>query len=89
MKGKNMANVVMYCTDSCPFCRNAEKLLLSKGVAIEKINTEQEPEKFADICTQIGRDSVPQIFIDGRHIGGFDDLSELDLDDELEPLLGL
>ncbi|NOQ79359.1 MAG: glutaredoxin [Gammaproteobacteria bacterium] len=79
----------MYCTDSCPFCRNAEKLLLSKGVEIDKIDTEQEVEKFAEISAQIGRDSVPQIFIDGKHIGGFDDLSELDMDDELDPLLGL
>lgn len=84
-----MAIVTMYCTDSCPFCRNAEKLLLSKGVEIDKIDTEQEVEKFAEISAQIGQDSVPQIFIDGKHIGGFDDLSELDMDDELDPLLGL
>ncbi|MCU7940260.1 MAG: glutaredoxin 3 [gamma proteobacterium symbiont of Bathyaustriella thionipta] len=84
-----MANVTMYCTDSCPFCINAEKLLLSKGVEIDKIDIEQESEKFAEISTQIGRDSVPQIFIDGKHIGGFDDLSELDMDDELDPMLGL
>ena len=84
-----MAHVTMYCTNSCPFCVNAEKLLLSKGVEIEKINTEKEPEKFAEIIAQIGRDSVPQIFIDGKHIGGFDDLSELDMDDELEPMLDL
>ncbi len=84
-----MAHVEMYCTDSCPFCINAEKLLVSKGVDIEKIDTVKEPEKFAEIITQIGQDSVPQVFIDGKHIGGFDDLSELDMDDELEPLLGL
>jgi len=84
-----LAHVTMYCTDSCPFCTNAEKLLVSKGVEIEKIDTKQEPEKFAEIVAQIGRDSVPQIFIDGKHIGGFDDLSELDMDDELEPMLGL
>ncbi len=84
-----MAHVKMYCTDNCPFCTNAEKLLVSKGVAIEKIDTEKEPEEFAEIVAQIGQDSVPQIFIDGKHIGGFDDLSELDMDDELEPLLGL
>lgn len=84
-----MAIVTLYYSDSCPFCKNAEKLLLSKGVAIEKINVEQEVEKFAQISAQIGRDSVPQIFIDGKHIGGFDDLSELDMDDELEPMLGL
>jgi len=84
-----MAEVIMYCTDSCSFCINAEKLLLAKGVEVSKINIEQEAEKFAEVVARIGRDSVPQIFIDGKHIGGFDDLSELDMDDELEPLLGL
>ncbi|MCW8931911.1 MAG: glutaredoxin 3 [Gammaproteobacteria bacterium] len=84
-----MAHVRMYCTDSCPFCLNAEKLLVSKGVDIEKIDIEAEPEQFAEIVAQIGQDSVPQIFIDDKHIGGFDDLSELDMDDELEPMLGL
>ena len=81
--------VIMYCTDNCPFCINAEKLLLSKGVIIDKINTEVEAEKFAKVVAETGQDSVPQIFIDGRHIGGFDDISELDMDDELEPMLGL
>jgi glutaredoxin 3 len=89
MTKKSQAHVVMYCTESCPFCTNAEKLLLSKGVEIEKINTEEEPEKFVDVVSQIGMDSVPQIFINGQHVGGFDDISELDMDDELEPLLGL
>ena len=84
-----MAIVTMYYSDSCPFCKNAEKLLLSKGVEVDKIDTQQEPERFADIIAQIGSDSVPQIFIDGKHVGGFDDLSELDMDDELEPMLGL
>ncbi len=84
-----MAIVTMYYTNSCPFCKNAEKLLLSKGIEIDKIDAEQEPEKFADIIAQTGCDSVPQIFIDSKHIGGFDDLSELDMDDELEPMLGL
>ena len=84
-----MAIVTMYYTDSCPFCKNAEKLLLSKGVEIDKIDTQQEPERFADIIAQIGSDSVPQIFTAGKHIGGSDDLSELDMDDELEPMLGL
>jgi glutaredoxin 3 len=84
-----MADVVMYCSDTCPFCKNAEKLLTSKGVEINKIDIDEEPDKFAEVVKQIGRDSVPQIFIDGKHIGGFDDISELDLDDELDPLLGL
>jgi len=84
-----MAHVKMYCTDSCPFCVNAEKLFASKGVEIEKIDIETAVEEFAAVAQEIGKDSVPQIFIDGKHIGGFDDLSELDMDDELEPMLGL
>ncbi|MCP3849759.1 MAG: glutaredoxin 3 [Gammaproteobacteria bacterium] len=84
-----MAHVKMYCTDSCPFCVNAEKLLLSKGVEIEIIDIDSAVEEFAAVAKKIGKDSVPQIFIDGKHIGGFDDLSELDMDDELEPMLGL
>ncbi|MDX2507101.1 MAG: glutaredoxin domain-containing protein [Gammaproteobacteria bacterium] len=84
-----MAHVRMYCSDDCPFCKNAEKLLLSKGIDIEKINILDEPEKFAQVVAEISSDSVPQIFIDGKHIGGFDDISELDMDDELDPMLGL
>lgn len=84
-----MAHVQMYFTDTCPFCKNAEKLLLSKGIEIEKINADEEPDKFAQVTDKIGINSVPQIFIDGKHIGGFDDLSELDMDDELDPMLGL
>jgi glutaredoxin 3 len=84
-----MAHVKMYCTNTCPFCINAEKLLLSKGVEIEKINIDIEVDEFAKVAAEIGCDSVPQIFIDGQHVGGFDDLSELDMDDELEPMLGL
>jgi glutaredoxin 3 len=84
-----MAHVKMYCTNTCPFCINAEKLLLSKGVEIEKINIDIEVDEFAKVAAEIGLDSVPQIFIDGQHVGGFDDLSELDMDDELEPMLGL
>jgi glutaredoxin 3 len=79
----------MYITDICPFCKNAEKLLLAKGVKIQMININKESEKFAQIVAKIGTDSVPQIFINGQHIGGFDDLSELDMDDELDSMLGL
>jgi len=89
MNQKKQSQVTIYCTDSCPFCLNAEKLLLSKGVEIEKIDTAAEPEKFAKVVAEIGQDSVPQIFINGQHVGGFDDISELDMDDELEPMLEL
>ena len=74
-----MAQVIMYCTAVCPYCINAERLLLSKGVtAIEKIRIDLLPEQREIMETRSGRRTVPQIFIDGKHIGGFDDLSALD-----------
>ncbi|MDH5778720.1 MAG: glutaredoxin 3 [Gammaproteobacteria bacterium] len=82
-----MAEVIMYCSDSCPFCQNAEKLLLKKGATINKKNVDADPALWDEIEEKTGRDTVPQIFINGKHIGGFDDLTELDMDDELEPML--
>lgn len=82
-----MPHVVMYCSNTCPYCRNAEKLLTKKGVAIEKKNVDEDESLWEEMEKLTGRDSVPQIFINGRHIGGFDDLSELDMLDELDELL--
>jgi len=84
-----MTQVVMYYRDNCIFSKNAEKLLIAKGVAIEKINVDEQPEQFAKVSTQINQSNVPQVFIDGKHVGGFDDIYELDMDDELDPLLGI
>lgn len=83
-----MANIVMYSTVVCPYCVNAERLLASKGVTvITKILIDQQPEKREEMMEKTGRRTVPQIFIDGRHIGGFDDLRALDLAGGLDPLL--
>jgi len=83
-----MANIVMYTTASCPFCMNAERLLLSKGVKeINKIRVDLEPELRITMMEKTGRRTVPQIYIDDQHIGGFDDLRALDLAGGLEPLL--
>ncbi len=84
-----MPNIVMYCTETCPFCERAEKLLIKKGVEFEKKFIDFDDELVKEMVSKSGRDSVPQIFIDERHIGGFDDLVELDMDDELDPLLGV
>ena len=84
-----MPEIDMYCTSTCPFCHRAEKLLRSKGVKINKINVENNHGKLREMLKRSKRNTVPQIFIDGKHIGGFDDLSELDIDDKLEPLLGI
>jgi len=84
-----MAHVVMYTSAYCPYCANAERLLASKGVKdIEKIRIDIEPEKRVEMMEKTGRRTVPQIYIDDRHIGGFDDLRALDLAGGLDPLLG-
>jgi len=81
-----MKKIEIYSWSWCPYCRAAKNLLDKKGVeytvydASDK-QTAQEMEKRAQ------QSSVPQIFIDDQHIGGFDDISELDADDELDKLL--
>lgn len=83
-----MAKVVMYTSFYCPYCMNAERLLHSKGVSeIEKINVDMQPDMRVLMMEKTGRRTVPQIYIDNRHIGGFDDLRALDLAGGLEPLL--
>ena len=82
------AQVVMYSTAVCPYCQRAEALLKARGVsAIKKIMIDREPARRDEMVTRTGRRTVPQIFIGDRHIGGFDDLSALDRDGKLTPLL--
>ncbi|MEY3746680.1 MAG: hypothetical protein RL194_139 [Pseudomonadota bacterium] len=83
-----MANVVMYTTAYCPYCLNAERLLASKGVEVSKIRVDLDPELRVAMMEKTGRRTVPQIYIDERHIGGFDELRALDLAGGLDPLLG-
>ncbi len=83
-----MARVLMYCTGVCPYCTMAERLLTRKGVTqIEKVRVDLDQQKLSEMMEKTGRRTVPQIYIDDFHVGGFDDLSELDQDDKLEPLL--
>ena len=83
-----MPNITIYATAVCPYCINAERLLLSKGVKeINKIRIDLYPEKRDEMMQRTGRRTVPQIYIDERHIGGFDDLRALDLAGGLDPLL--
>ena len=80
----------MYSTRVCPYCIRAEQLLAKKGVTnaqIEKIRVDDFPERREEMMRITGRRSVPQIFIGERHVGGFDDLAELDADGELDTLL--
>jgi glutaredoxin 3 len=83
-----MAEILMYCTSTCPYCIAAERLLRAKGVQeIVKIRVDLEPARRAEMIEQTGRRTVPQIWIGSRHVGGFDDLSALDGEGGLEPLL--
>ncbi len=83
-----MAHVLMYSTQVCPYCRMAEKLLATKGVVeIEKVLIDSDPQKREEMMTRTGRRTVPQIYIDDTHVGGFDDLAALDKAGGLDPLL--
>jgi len=83
-----MPKIRMYSTAVCPFCQRAEMLLKSKGVAeIEKIRIDLDPAKRDEMMERTGRRTVPQVYIGGVHVGGFDDLAALDRAGKLDPLL--
>ncbi len=83
-----MAIVTMYATGVCPFCIHAERLLRAKGVAdIAKIRVDLEPARRQEMMQRTGRRTVPQIYIDGFHVGGYDDLVALDRAGRLGRLL--
>ena len=83
-----MPKIIMYTTGFCPYCKMAESLLRSKGVQeIEKIRIDLEPAQRVEMMGKTGRRTVPQIYIGERHVGGYDDLTQLDRKGELEILL--
>ncbi len=83
-----MSNITMYCTRICPYCIRAEQLLRRKGVReIHKIMVDQNAHLLEEMIQRTHRRTVPQIFIGDRHVGGYDDLVDLDLAEELVPLL--
>jgi glutaredoxin 3 len=83
-----MPTIIMYTSASCPFCMNAEKLLNNKGVTeIQKIRIDLDPSQRDIMMKKTGRRTVPQIFINAHHVGGFDDLRALDTAGKLDALL--
>ena len=83
-----MAKVTMYSTTVCPFCTRAEMLLKQRGVTeIEKIFIDRDPAQRDIMMERTQRRTVPQIYIDDKHIGGYDDLVALDQAGGLVPLL--
>ncbi len=83
-----MKKVEIYTSPLCGYCHAAKNLLTKKGVAFEETNLLTNPGKRSVMLERAGgRTSVPQIFIDGQHIGGFDDLAELEMDEKLDAML--
>ena len=78
--------VVMYAAGWCPYCARARQLLAAKGVAFEEIDVDATGRE--EMIRRSGRSTVPQIFIDGKHVGGSDDLHTLDAAGQLDTLLG-
>jgi glutaredoxin 3 len=85
-----MAEVEMYSTMWCPYCSRARALLREKGVDFVEIDVAEEPGRRAEMVERAGgRRTVPQIFIDGEHIGGCDELVALDRAGKLDAKLGI
>lgn len=83
-----MASVEIYTTMFCPYCHRAKRLLEGKGVSFHEIDVSSSPELRAEMRKRAaGRSTVPQIFIDGRGIGGSDELQALEDAGELDRLL--
>jgi len=81
--------VVVYSTLMCPYCVRAKSLLQAKGVDFEEIRVDLDRNKLVEMMQRSHRRTVPQIFIDDYHVGGFDDMAALDAQGKLDPLLGL
>lgn len=78
----------MYCTAVCPYCVRAEQLLQHKGVSeIDKVRVDLQPEQRIAMMEKTGRRTVPQIYINGEHVGGYDDLAALEHAGKLDQLL--
>ena len=83
-----MAQVEIYSSPFCGFCHAAKRLLTQKGVDFAEVDVIAEPDRRAEMVQRAdGRTTVPQIFIDGVHVGGCDDLYALERDGRLDPLL--
>jgi len=84
-----MPAITIYSKPTCPYCDLAKRLLASKGQVWTEIDIEAEPQRREEMIARSGRRTVPQIWIGDRHVGGFDDLAELDRTGELDRLLGI
>ena len=83
-----MATVEIYTKSTCGFCHMAKRLLNAKGVSYAEVDIMTQPKRRAEMIQRAnGRSTVPQIFVDGVHVGGFDDLSALERGGKLDAML--
>ena len=83
------SSIKVYSTRMCPYCVMAKQLLDKKGVSYSEIYVDQDQERMTEMIQRSQQRSVPQIFINDIHVGGFDDLSALERSSELDSLLGI
>lgn len=86
--GCETSRIRMYTKPFCSFCARAKELLLGKMVKVCEIDISKTPSLRDEMINKTGRKTVPQVFIEGQHIGGWDDLSSLDAKGELDRILG-
>ena len=84
-----MPKIEVFCTPFCPYCTRAKKLLEHKNVNYEEIRVDKLPERHDEMVERSNRTSVPQIFIDNFHVGGCDDLFDLEAEGALDSRLGI
>jgi glutaredoxin 3 len=82
-----MNKVIIYSSGHCPYCVMAKQLLDRKGVVYDEIRVDQHPEKREEMMQKSQRRTVPQIFINGKAVGGYTDLVDIDRSGRLDALL--
>jgi glutaredoxin 3 len=87
LEGNPVQKVLMYATSWCPYCERARSLFESKKIQFDEIDVDARPEARAEMMARSGRRTVPQIFIGETHVGGSDDLMELEATGNLDTLL--
>ncbi len=87
-KHPNQAEVIIYSKDYCPYCVAAKNLCTQKGVGFTEIDVGKDALEYEEMLKRASpRRTVPQIFVDGQGIGGFDDMKKLDTEGKLEAIL--
>ena len=84
-----MPVILIYTSTICPYCIMAKRLLDKKGVTYQELNVDTDPELRQEMMQRTKRRTVPQIYINDLHVGGFDELRALETRKELDPLLAI